>query len=160
MIPAYLMLAGRIRNELQDLEQVIDRAERALAAAQKRQEDQDFYIDSVALNLHDFYSGLEKIFQQIAANIEQHMPSGKDWHRELLEQMNTPFEELRPAVLSPETINALDEFLRFRHVVRNVYTFSLEISQVSRLVKLARPAFEQAKNDLSGFVIFLEQVGK
>lgn len=160
MIPAYLVLAGRIRSELPDLEQLIDRAERALAAARKKTEDQDFYIDSVALNLHDFYSGVEKLFQQIAANIDQHVPSGRNWHRELLEQMGVAVQELRPAVLSADTVAAIDEFLRFRHVVRNVYTFSLDYKQVSRLVELARPSFEQVKTDLLGFANFLEQVGE
>ena len=61
MIEAYLLLADRIRQELSDLEQVVARAERAIQAARRQPEDQDLYIDSAALNLHDFYAGLELI---------------------------------------------------------------------------------------------------
>jgi len=63
MIPAYLELVSRIRLELGDLENAVSRAERAIQAARERPEDQDLYMDSAALNLHDFYAGLERIFQ-------------------------------------------------------------------------------------------------
>ena len=54
MIIAYLTLAARIDQELDDLERVVARAERGIEAARQRPEDQDLYIDSVALNMHDF----------------------------------------------------------------------------------------------------------
>jgi hypothetical protein len=44
----YLVAAGRIRQELADLERVVGRAERAIAAARRRPEDQDLYFDSAA----------------------------------------------------------------------------------------------------------------
>ncbi len=62
MIKDYLVVASRIRQELTDLERVVTRAERAITATHQRPEDQDLYIDSAALNLHDFYTGLERIF--------------------------------------------------------------------------------------------------
>ncbi|HZX48260.1 MAG TPA: hypothetical protein VFF47_03470 [Nitrospirota bacterium] len=34
--------------------------------------------------LHDFYSGIEKIFRRIAAKIDRDIPSDEDWHTELL----------------------------------------------------------------------------
>lgn len=38
------------------LELVIARAERAIAAARRQSENQDLYLDSAALSLHDFYT--------------------------------------------------------------------------------------------------------
>jgi hypothetical protein len=61
VIEDYLVAAGRIRQELTDLERVVARVERAITVAHQRLEDQDLYIDSAALNLHDFYAGLEPI---------------------------------------------------------------------------------------------------
>jgi hypothetical protein len=69
MIERYLVLAERIRQELTDVERVIERAERAMAAARQRPDDQDLYLDSVALNLHDFYVGLERLFHLIATRL-------------------------------------------------------------------------------------------
>ncbi len=105
-----------------------------MAAARKRPEDQDFYLDSVALNLHDFYAGLERIFRYIASHVEQSVPTDGEWHRELLRQMNVEVPSVRPAVLSVESVQALDEYLRFQHVVRNVYTFNFDPERIERLV--------------------------
>jgi len=74
MIERYLVLAERIRQELADVEQVIERAERAMAAARQRPDDQDLYLDSVALNLHDFYVGLERVFHLIATTVDRSLP--------------------------------------------------------------------------------------
>jgi hypothetical protein len=58
MIESYIVLAGRIRKELGDFDQLISRANRAMNMARKHPQDMDLYIDSAALNLHDFYSGV------------------------------------------------------------------------------------------------------
>ena len=36
--------------------------------------------------LHDFYCGIEKIFERIAIRIDGGLPKGGDWHTELLLQ--------------------------------------------------------------------------
>ena len=160
MIEEYTILAGRIRQELTELERVISRAERAMTAAHQHLEDQDLYLDSAALNLHDFYTGLERLFQLIATTVDRSLPSGRSWHRDLLRQMGVDLSDLRPPVLSPEAIKTLDEYLRFRHVVRNIYTFMFNLDQLERLVKQARPVFTQVEAELLAFAQFLEQVGR
>lgn len=50
-------LVERIRNELHELEVVLQRINEGWRRA--KQSSDDFYVDSVALNLHGFYSGLE-----------------------------------------------------------------------------------------------------
>jgi hypothetical protein len=159
LIEGYVVLATRIRKELVDLERVVSRAEGAITATRKHTQDQEFYIDSAALNLHDFYAGLERVFQQIVTTVDNSVPSGKEWHRDLLRQMNVEIPDLRPTVLSDDTVGDLDEFLRFRHIVRNVYAFSFDPVQIERLVKLVRPAFAQVQGELLVFADFLEQVG-
>ena len=96
MTQAYLVLAGRIRKELDELERLVSRAERALEITRKRPEESDYLIDSIALNLHGVYSGLERLFQQIAAIVDDSVPSGKEWHQELLEQMSINVIGVRP----------------------------------------------------------------
>jgi hypothetical protein len=160
MISVYLDLVARIHQELNDLETVVTRAERGIQAAHQRSEDQDLYIDSAALNLHDFYAGLERIFQQIGAVVDGKIPGGGNWHRELLQQMQTDVPELRPPVLSAESVMAVDEFLRFRHVLRNIYAFQFDPEQIARLVKQMRPVWVTIRAELLAFASFLEQVGK
>ena len=78
-------LAKRIRGEVADLEEVIDRAEQAWHLVQKGPPQQYAYVDSVALNLHSFYSGLEKLFELIARYVDRELPVGETWHRDLLQ---------------------------------------------------------------------------
>jgi hypothetical protein len=155
MIERYAVVAGRIRQELTSLEQVVSRAERAVVAARQYPQEQDLYLDSAALNLHDFYIGLERIFRHIAATVDQSVPSGPEWHRELLRQMNLALPQIRPQVISEETARAIDEYLRFRHVVQNVYAFEFDPERIARLVQRLRPSFEQARTELLAFASLL-----
>jgi hypothetical protein len=154
----YLVVAGRIRREVTDLERLVARAERAIVAVHQRPEDQDLYVDAAALNLHDFYAGLERIFHHIAATIDESVPGGSEWHRDLLRQMQVAVPQVRPPILSDGTIQALDEFLRFRHVVRNIYTFAFETERITHLVQRLRPCFESVRNELLEFADLLEQL--
>jgi HepT-like protein len=158
MIERYALVSGRIRQELRDMERVISRAEQAIAAARRQPADLDFCVDSAALNLHDFYAGMERLLHYIAAQIDRSVPEGSEWHRELLLQMGVQVQSVRPPALAAESVRALDEFLRFRHVVRNVYAFSLDPAQIERLVSRARPAFERAQTDLLAFADFLDRL--
>ncbi|MDQ3005555.1 MAG: hypothetical protein M3R47_09260 [Chloroflexota bacterium] len=160
MIESYIVLAGRIRKELDDIERLVARAKRAMDTAQRNPPDTDLYIDSASLNLHDVYSGLERVFKQIAATVDGNVPSNPDWHRELLEQMGLDLPQVRPPVLTFQLIQLLDEYLRFRHVVRNVYTFSFDAERVGRLVKDLKLVFAQTQQELLAFVNFMEKVGK
>jgi ABC-type transporter Mla subunit MlaD len=158
MIESYLVLAERIRKELDDLERLVARANRAVSTAKKNPQDTDLFLDSASLNLHDIYSGFERIFKQIAATVDGTVPTGAEWHREILEQMGLDLPRVRPPILTQEAIQSLDEYLRFRHVVRNVYTFSFDPERIGRLVKELDAVFEKVKQELSAFADFLETV--
>ena len=59
---------------------------------------------------------LERIFELVAATIDQSKPEGDNWHQALLRQMATEIEFVRPRVVSRESRDALDEYRGFRHV--------------------------------------------
>jgi hypothetical protein len=158
MIESYIVLAERIRKELDDVEQLVARANRAISTAKKNPQDADLFLDSASLNMHDVYSGFERVFKQIAATVDGSVPSSPEWHRELLEQMGLDLPKVRPPVLSKESVRRLDEYLRFRHVVRNVYTFSFDPERIGRLVTELDAVFEQLRQELSVFADFLEKV--
>jgi len=156
VIGRYAVVASRIRQDLVEIERVVRRVERAILAARHHTAEQDLFLDSAALNLHDFYSGLERIFEHIASGVDRSIPSEHDWHRELLRQMAAEIPGLRPQVISRETADAVDEYLRFRHVVRNVYAFELHPERIERLASDLGPAFDQARSELLAFAAFLE----
>jgi len=99
---------------------------------------------------------LERIFELIAANVDQTRPQGDNWHQELLRQMAVGIELVRPHVISKETKNILDEYRGFRHVVRNVYSFHLSSAKISPLVNKLPKTYKRVQKEMEEFLFFLE----
>jgi hypothetical protein len=160
MIPRYQLLAMRIRDDTEELERTVKRVERAWQTARRVQADQDMYIDSAALNLHGFYSGLERLFQYIAEEMDGGPPKDEAWHRDLLRQMTKELAGVRPSVISVGTAEGLDEYRRFRHVVRNVYAEHLDPTRIGKLVEGLAGLWERINSELTQFAGFLESVNR
>ena len=150
-------VANRIRSELAELEEVVRRVEEGWKRAERSGDD--YYLDGVALNLHGLYSGLERMFEVIALNVDGRKPEGENWHQELLRQMSTEILEMRPAVISEFSYEALNEYRGFRHVVRNIYTYIFDRVKMRKLVEKAPGLFNQVRDELLAFADFLEETG-
>ncbi len=147
-------LTSRIRQELEELGRVLARMNEGGERAHRSGDD--YYLDGVALNLHGFYSGLERIFTHIAETIDGKLPRGENWHLLLLQRMTQEIPGIRPAVISLETGNRLNEFRGFRHIVRNEYTYKFDPDKVEKLIRSAPDPFTQIKAELLAFAAFLE----
>ena len=145
-------------DSIGDLDLVAERVTRAWARAQKASDDQYAYVDSTALNLHGFYSGLERLFEIIARQVDGDVPAGETWHRDLLLQMTLDLPEIRPAVISQDNASVLDEFRRFRHLVRNVYTVNIVPTKVGRIVSALPDLWTKLRAELSAFADFTEDM--
>lgn len=139
-----------------DLERLV---KQTIALLQKVQTtgDED-YLGTVALKLHSFYSGAERIFREIARTIDASMPEGADWHRRLLRQMSAEISDVRPVVLTDATRNALNEYCAFRHVVRNVYTFDLRANRIQELAAELPACYELLRQDAEKLCEFLAAI--
>jgi len=154
----YAALAGRTRQSLLDLDRVVSRVELLLEKSQ-RSGDND-YLDGVALNLHGFYAGVERIFEDIARTLEKTIPDGTEWHRDLLLQMSAGIGSIRAPVITQETRYCLEEYRGFRHVVRNVYTFNLRPARLQELTTRLRECYRDLERDLGEFGDFLEKLSE
>lgn len=149
----YAVLIGQIRQELEEIEKLVENNQRLLQKLRATQ-DED-YLGSIALNLHSFYSGAERIFKQIAQTIDQSVPDTADWHRQLLRQMTADIDSLRPLVITKETKNLLDEYCSFRHVVRNIYSTNLKFKRLEELAENLPMCFDSLQIDLENFTVFI-----
>ena len=156
----YLELAERIIGELADLEASVRKSPKSWATARHGATDQDVYLDSVALNMHAFYSGLEKLFELIAEHIDGSLPEGAVWHRDLLSRMADDLPGVRPAVISKETARELDQYRRFRHLVRNVYATNLKPERISELVEAVPETWSKVSAELQAFSEFLKDLSR
>jgi len=146
-------IASRIRREITELDKI---REHALRRWKKTFSDED-YIGSVAFDLQSFYRGVERAFETIAKSLDKSVPAGEKWHKMLLEQMANEVSGIRPAVISMETRQALDNFRMFRHLAHNIYTFNLNPRRIKSLVENLPGAVDLVCQDLSLFADFLEQ---
>ncbi len=106
--------------------------------------------------LHDFYTCLERIFHKIALKVDGEVPAGDSWHADLLRQMGLEIPELRVAVIDDALEGKLREYLRFRHVFRNVYGFELDWDRFHDLVEEFEKTAANVRTQLEVFLQFLE----
>jgi hypothetical protein len=158
MIAPFPELIERIRGEIPELDGVVQRALRAWPKAQNPSPEQEFYLDSVALNLHGFYAGVERLFELIARRIDQNLPSGEAWHRDLLRQMAQDLPDIRPAAISQESALLLDKFRRFRHLVQNIYVMNLQADKMAELTTTLPVLWAKLRDELLAFADFLEDI--
>jgi hypothetical protein len=140
----------RIENEFGNIGRSSDRA--LLAYEKCARSNDDMYIDSAAFSILHVYSGIEKIFLNIAETIDQNVPQGLHWHHQLLLQMANPVAGIRQEVISRETMTLLDEFRAFRHVARNIYAFNLQSGKVGILIGKIKTLEALVKKDISNFL--------
>jgi len=156
----YEELVERIRGEVPDLDHLLRRASQAWTGFHTAGNQQEVYLDSVALNLHGFYSGLERLFELIAKHIDQRPPSGEVWHRDLLQQMAQEITDVRPGVISRESMVSLDGLRRFRHLVRNIYTFNLVPEKIKPLMLSLPDLSSRVRAELLAFADFLSDLAR
>ncbi|HEY3289942.1 MAG TPA: antitoxin [Anaerolineae bacterium] len=121
-------------------------------------DNQDLYLDSAVLNLQSFYTGLERIFELVARGIDLHIPDGENWHLDLLRQMASDLPDVRPAIISQKSALRLDEYRRFRHLVRNIYTDNLRPERMAGLLVTLPDLWFTVKTELLAYADLLQQI--
>jgi len=108
-------------------------------------------VTAVASVLHSFYNGLENIFLTIVKRIDQDVPEGVRWHRDLLTRMTNSTRHRRP-VLTAEMADQLANYMGFRHFYRHSYSFFLEWNELEELAVPLADVWGQAKAELLLFL--------
>jgi hypothetical protein len=158
MITSYLKVAEHIRDELISLEKTYQRIHRANQSLLADIPNSDLFADAIALSLHDFYNGIERIFTKIATTVDGNLPTGKNWHQKLIQQMLTDNPDFRPSVISESLLSELDELRRFHHVVRSLYAFELDQNRIVDLIQKLDILWEPLKQELRDFAELLEAI--
>ena len=152
----HTVLIARIHRELSQITTQFEESHSQLTTA--KETDQNAYWMAVSLGLHSIYTGIEKIFEQIAHHVDDQFSKDKHWHKLLLEQMATDIPGIRTAVIDFQTLEVLEEFLRFRHVVRSNYAYRLEPERIEANFHLLEQSYESLVRQLNDFCEFLAAV--
>ena len=151
---SFVILKSDIRRELNNVRRLVDEAEEW----RPRLSDwpQTVRVRTAGGILHDFYSAAERIFRYIATEVDGDLPTGSSWHIQLLQRIATDLDTIRPAVLDRATARQLDEYLRFRHLFRNMYGFDLEWERCDKLLVDMPETFARLEEQVTAFLEFLE----
>lgn len=68
---------------------------------------------------------MERIFERIAARVDEDVPPGPHWHTDLLQRIEGTWGGKRPPVIDHALALRLLEYLRFRHLFRYTYGYEL-----------------------------------
>ena len=125
----FKVLKLSIQDEINKLA-LLDREKNALV----KRRPSNYLVRAGGSILHDFYTGIEKIFESIAKEIDNRIPMGEEWHSELLRQMTLDIPGLRPPVITVSTEKKLREYLGFRHLFWKRYGFELDWQKLKKLL--------------------------
>lgn len=153
MTPEEVMVI-RLRKETETELASLDRLRAEHAGVPAAQAD-GYMLRARASILHDFYSGIERIFVRIAQELNGGVPVSEHWHRELLLDMTLDLESVRPAVITKELHDQLSAFLGFRHLFRNVYGYVIDAERLDRLDAQFDAVFGRFRLELFAFLDWL-----
>lgn len=105
-----------------------------------------------------FYTGVEQVFQQIAQEFDGGLPVGAAWHRDLLMAMAREIPTSRPALLTAELRDMLDEYRKFGHRVMHAYGADLDWEAMRPLVERVEDVSAQVQAALERFATFVRAV--
>ena len=152
----YGVLAARLQKELSAIQLVVQAATSQVDKA-KRTGDHD-YLQAAAFSLQNFYMGVERVFEEVAKQVDLSLPTGASSHKELLEQMGLEIVKVRPVVLRDETLDQLQDYRGFRHVAIHRYGFELKLDRVQALVEALPECYNNFLEDMQAFCEFLLQL--
>jgi len=141
-------IIAEIEKEMEDL----DKLHAEFVAHKDGNITDSYYLRAVALTLHDFYSGVERVFVIIGKELNGSLPKGASWHRTLLRDMQLDIKSVRPSVISEKMVHELEDFLDFRHRIRNIYGYTLEWERMRGLVRKFPSILSMFQEEIGRFV--------
>ena len=142
-------LAIKIQLGLEELE-TIHKQITSLVEQTTTSDVSDIETAAACAMLHSFYTEMEKILKLIAQDWDDRMPSSESWHKDLLRQMAAP-TDTRQAVLTPDLVEVLGEFLAFRHLFRGASIALMRWDKLSPLVAKVENTFTEFTTRIESF---------
>ena len=155
MDPNLLLLESLLDEirRMQQLQQEVIEGQK-LFASQSPQTT--FDLRAIASIISDVFQGAETAFLRISKVVDGQVVSGKHWHLKLLQQMYKEVPNVRPAILTKETYDSLEQYRGFRHMARHNYGSDLRWEKMEPLLATADHTIQLLINDLEAFCQFLE----
>lgn len=148
-----------LRSEIERDLQRLDRLFKNFSISYMQYEKTSEYAKLVesAFYINQIYTGFEKIFKSIARTFENSIDEDY-WHKSLLERMSLEIKGIRPALLSQNSFEYLNELRAFRHFFRHAYDVEIEKDKFKIVAEKAFKIKKLYKREIKNFLIFLDKL--
>ena len=136
-------LSQRIKVELDNISQVLTEIERIKGKENKATVE----LAGIATFIHNFYSGIENILNQILREKNITVPKTESWHKSLLAL------SIENEIITKHLRDTLSEYLAFRHFFVHAYGFMLEERELLALVNNIDNAFIEFNEAIKKYLI-------
>ncbi|MEM9807721.1 MAG: hypothetical protein AAF959_20845 [Cyanobacteria bacterium P01_D01_bin.56] len=147
-------LTAEIRGQWRLIERVSDR----LQARIDEGLDTPGQLDSVAYQVHNLYCAIEDLLKLIANAFENRIGTSGEWHRVLLLRLSQPVEGIRPAFLSEDSFDLLNQLRSFRHMFRHAYGTDIKLRQLEPNIDNSLQVARLISGDIEQFLKQLNQL--
>ncbi|MCY3666858.1 MAG: hypothetical protein OXH81_14445 [Gemmatimonadetes bacterium] len=143
-------MRDQLRSEILQIEDLFAEFSELLDKSEKTEPS---VVERTALGsvLHSFYTGLEGIFLTVVKRVDEQVPSGDRWHRDLLDQVAAATNQ-RTALISKETKESLQAYLAFRHFFRQAYAYVLRWEEMRDLVNGLASTWARTKTQIESWL--------
>ena len=141
----------KIEFEISQIDSLLSETDPLLKLVHRKKPDM---IEAAALGLflHSFYNGIENIMKFIIKEKYGKLPSGIKWHKELLDACFIKHNGQK-ALFSEKLKIVLDDYLSFRHFIRNTYSFKIKWERMEHLVLDIGANWCDIKTEIENFML-------
>jgi hypothetical protein len=140
----------KIEFEISQIDKLLDETMPLLKLAQNKTPDM---IETAALGLflHSFYNGIENIIKSVIKQNYDKLPAGNKWHKELLDLCFIKNID-QNALFSEKLKSVLDDYLSFRHFIRNTYNFKIKWERMEHLILDIDKNWNDIKTEINNYL--------
>ena len=140
----------KVKFEISEIDKLLDETEPLLKLVHNKKPDM---VETAALGLflHSFYNGIENIIKFIIKDGYGKLPSGIKWHKELLDLCFIKSNGQKE--LFNERLKViLDDYLSFRHFIRNTYSFKIKWERMEHLILDIDKNWNDIKAEITNYI--------
>jgi hypothetical protein len=143
-------LKAKTLFEISQIDKLISNRKTLIDSSREKVPDEN-EIAVLALVLHSFYNGIEKILEFIFKDCKEKVAENADSHKELLAKAFVSNAN-RKQIFKNELKEPLKDYLKFRHLIRHTYEYHLEWSKMDTLVRNLETVWNDAKENINDFI--------
>ena len=144
-----LAFKALVEDELVALSRVVQKMEELLLQGTQPPTWVELY--AMAGMSHEFYNGIERIFERVVISLGEGLPRGESWHVDLLTQIATEQVGGRSAIIDAPLYAQLQEYLKFRHFFRHAYGYTLDWNRLRWEAENMSKTLEMLREQLQAF---------